>query len=134
MSRQIDGVLQAERPDRGASDDRHLAVIWSRDLPSVLAASIAILAIVVRFWVSHRTHSLGEDALITLRYAENIAAGRGWVTHAALLEQPLAAAVMHPHLPFPNAGDLAVLGAIDWRAGRGQSPATALPRYLRAPV
>ncbi len=44
-----------------------------------LAVAIAVLAVLVRFWVSHRTHALGEDALITLRYAENIAAGKGWV-------------------------------------------------------
>jgi hypothetical protein len=44
-----------------------------------LAIGIAVLAVLVRFWVSYRTHALGEDALITLRYAENIAAGRGWV-------------------------------------------------------
>jgi hypothetical protein len=46
---------------------------------TAIALAIAVLAIVVRFWVSHQTHALGEDALITLRYAENIAAGRGWV-------------------------------------------------------
>lgn len=45
----------------------------------LLAVVIALLAVVARLWVSWRTHSLGEDALITLRYAENIAAGRGYV-------------------------------------------------------
>ncbi|HLJ55072.1 MAG TPA: hypothetical protein VKT77_08515, partial [Chthonomonadaceae bacterium] len=54
----------------GASDDR---------LTFALAVAIACLAAVVRLWISHRTHAVGEDALITLRYAENIAAGRGWV-------------------------------------------------------
>jgi hypothetical protein len=34
-----------------------------------LAVAIAVLATIVRFWVSHQTHALGEDALITLRYA-----------------------------------------------------------------
>ena len=43
-----------------------------------VAAAIAFLAVCIRLWVSYRTHSVGEDALITLRYAENLAAGRGW--------------------------------------------------------
>ncbi len=53
--------------------------ILSRRSAFSLAVGIAVLAVLVRFWVSRHTHALGEDALITLRYADNIAAGRGWV-------------------------------------------------------
>ena len=51
-------------------DDRRLRLI---------APIIAGLAVVARVWVSWTTHSTAEDFLITLRYAENIAAGRGFV-------------------------------------------------------
>ncbi len=44
-----------------------------------IALAIAVLAVAVRLWMSQATHSTGEDFLITLRYAENIAAGRGFV-------------------------------------------------------
>ncbi len=45
----------------------------------LLALSIGVLAVVVRLVIAMRTHSTGEDALITLRYAEHIAAGHGFV-------------------------------------------------------
>ena len=45
----------------------------------LLALSIAVLAVVVRLVVGMRTHATGEDALITLRYAQHIAAGDGFV-------------------------------------------------------
>jgi len=48
-------------------------------LSHLLAPSIGVLAVVVRLAVAWRTHSTGEDALITLRYAEHIAAGHGFV-------------------------------------------------------
>ncbi len=41
--------------------------------------SIGLLAVIVRLVLAWRTHSTGEDALITLRYAENIASGQGFV-------------------------------------------------------
>jgi hypothetical protein len=44
-----------------------------------LAIIAAGLAVGVRFWIAIQTHAVGEDALITLRYAENIAAGNGFV-------------------------------------------------------
>jgi hypothetical protein len=43
------------------------------------AAAIAIVAVAVRLLILVRTHSTGEDALITLRYAENLAHGKGLV-------------------------------------------------------
>lgn len=48
-------------------------------LSHLLALSIGVLAVVVRLAIAWRTHSTGEDALITLRYAEHIAAGHGFV-------------------------------------------------------
>ncbi|HZP83238.1 MAG TPA: hypothetical protein VFB21_16470, partial [Chthonomonadaceae bacterium] len=53
-----------------APDDRLLRQI---------AVGIAALAVVARVWMAWATHSTAEDFLITLRYAENIAAGRGFV-------------------------------------------------------
>ena len=44
-----------------------------------LALAIAVLAILARIWVEWTTHSTAEDFLISLRYAENLAAGRGFV-------------------------------------------------------
>lgn len=44
-----------------------------------LALVIAALAILARIWVEWTTHSTAEDFLISLRYAENLAAGRGFV-------------------------------------------------------
>ena len=43
----------------------------------VWAACIALIAVAVRIFVLFKTHSTGEDALITLRYAENLASGKG---------------------------------------------------------
>ncbi len=40
---------------------------------------IVAAAIVARGWMQYATHATGEDFLITLRYAENIAAGHGFV-------------------------------------------------------
>lgn len=48
-------------------------------LSHLTAYSIGVLAVVVRLAVAAYTHSIGEDALITLRYAEHIAAGHGFV-------------------------------------------------------
>src|SRR5262249_5360319 len=45
----------------------------------LLALGIAVFAIAVRFWISMTTHAIAEDFLITLRYAENLAQGRGFV-------------------------------------------------------
>ncbi len=42
------------------------------------AIAISLLAIAARSFVAWKTHSTGEDALITLRYAENLAAGHGF--------------------------------------------------------
>ena len=61
------------------ADSGRIADGWGERLYQIAPVCIAVLAVVVRLWVSHRTHALGEDALITLRYAENIAAGHGWV-------------------------------------------------------
>jgi hypothetical protein len=44
-----------------------------------LAFGIAALAVIVRVWMAWQTHSTAEDFLITLRYADNIAHGRGFV-------------------------------------------------------
>ena len=44
-----------------------------------LAFGIAALAILARLWMAWATRSTGEDFLITLRYAENIAHGQGFV-------------------------------------------------------
>src|SRR5437868_13243574 len=43
------------------------------------ALAIVLLAIAVRIVVLRATHCTIEDALISLRYAENLAAGRGFV-------------------------------------------------------
>lgn len=51
----------------------------SRKLQHGVAAGIALLAVLARIWIAWRTHATGEDALITLRYAENIGHGRGFV-------------------------------------------------------
>src|SRR5580658_1554668 len=51
----------------------------SEPVQHAAAVVIALLAILARILVAWRTHSTGEDALITLRYAENIAGGRGFV-------------------------------------------------------
>ncbi|HLK56505.1 MAG TPA: hypothetical protein VKU00_08075 [Chthonomonadaceae bacterium] len=45
----------------------------------LLALAIALLALLVRIGMAWRTHATGEDALITLRYAENLARGQGFV-------------------------------------------------------
>src|ERR1051325_10123216 len=45
----------------------------------LLALAIAILALLVRIGMAYSTHATGEDALITLRYAENLALGQGFV-------------------------------------------------------
>ena len=57
-------------PDEAAPADRR----WQW-----LALAIAALAILARVWVEWTTHSTAEDFLISLRYAENLAAGRGFV-------------------------------------------------------
>ncbi len=44
-----------------------------------IAAFIALVAIVVRAWMSWSTHSTTEDFYITLRYSENIAHGVGFI-------------------------------------------------------
>src|SRR5260221_4694437 len=44
-----------------------------------MAWGIALLAVGARLWMAWVTHSTAEDFLITLRYAENIASGRGFV-------------------------------------------------------
>lgn len=51
----------------------------SQPVQQAVAVGIALLAVIVRGLISWRTHFTGEDALITLRYADNIAAGRGFV-------------------------------------------------------
>ncbi|MGC8668232.1 MAG: hypothetical protein ACP5VE_08980 [Chthonomonadales bacterium] len=45
----------------------------------VSAAIIALLAVGVRLYVLHVSHTTTEDFFITLRYARNLAAGRGFV-------------------------------------------------------
>jgi hypothetical protein len=44
-----------------------------------LSILIAVAAVLARAWVSYTTHATGEDFLITLRYAEHIATGHGFV-------------------------------------------------------
>ena len=53
-----------------ATQDAH----WQR-----LALLIALSALVARLWMMRLTHATTEDFLITLRYAENIAHGNGFV-------------------------------------------------------
>jgi len=48
-------------------------------LEAACAAAIALGAVAARIWILRSTGVLTEDFLITLRYAENIAAGRGIV-------------------------------------------------------
>ena len=43
-----------------------------------IAWALAVLAVVVRVALAWRTHSTGEDTRITLRYADNLATGRGF--------------------------------------------------------
>lgn len=78
----------------------------------LLTVALFVAAVTARFWMSAQTHSLGEDALITLRYAENIAAGHGWVynpgervlgTTTPLLTVLLALATV-AHLPAMPTG------------------------------
>jgi hypothetical protein len=59
--------------------DASPSMIRNDHLFRLLAAAIAVLAILVRAWMSWHTHFTGEDAMITLRYAENLAHGRGFV-------------------------------------------------------
>jgi hypothetical protein len=44
-----------------------------------LSIAIVLLAVGARLWMACATHATGEDALIILRYAENIAHGLGFV-------------------------------------------------------
>lgn len=44
----------------------------------ILPLLLFLLTIGLRFWVLRETHSTGEDFFITLRYAQNIAAGHGF--------------------------------------------------------
>lgn len=68
---------QMERADSGGSEretgQKVSESVWAIPL------TLAVLAIAVRWWILRNTHSTTEDFLITLRYAENIAAGRGFV-------------------------------------------------------
>ena len=43
-----------------------------------IAAGIALCALLIRVWIAWTTHYTAEDYLITLRYAENLAQGRGF--------------------------------------------------------
>src|SRR5215831_17336610 len=45
----------------------------------IVGLAIAALAVVIRIAVLRATHCTIEDAYITLRYADNLAAGRGFV-------------------------------------------------------
>lgn len=54
-----------------AAAPRTVAALW-------WAAGIAALALAARLWVASSTHATAEDFLISLRYADNIAAGRGF--------------------------------------------------------
>src|SRR5690348_1608071 len=45
----------------------------------IIALAIAVGAIIARCLILRSTHCTIEDAYITLRYADNIAAGRGFV-------------------------------------------------------
>lgn len=45
----------------------------------VVPLALSLFAIAARVWVQVRTHSTTEDFLITLRYAENLASGQGFV-------------------------------------------------------
>lgn len=51
------------------SSDTYLPVI----------ATLILLGVVIRVWLASTTHATEEDFYITLRYAENIASGRGFV-------------------------------------------------------
>ncbi len=48
-------------------------------LERTVPLAIALIALLCRAYVAWRTHSTTEDFLITLRYAENLASGRGFV-------------------------------------------------------
>jgi hypothetical protein len=56
-------------------NDRPEPAIRQHAVPLLIAAG----AVLIRFLILQATHSTTEDFLITLRYAENIAAGRGFV-------------------------------------------------------
>src|SRR5689334_227035 len=64
--------------DSPAPDARSSAVRTDR-LYLGLAMAMALLAILVRSWIAWRTHYTLDDALISLRYAENLAQGHGFV-------------------------------------------------------
>jgi Gpi18-like mannosyltransferase len=51
----------------------------SQTLQHCVAIAIAVIAVAVRFYVLWRTHFTAPEAHIALQYAENIAAGRGFV-------------------------------------------------------
>ena len=61
-------------PNREIPASRPNRALWA-----ALALAVAAVAVGVRFWIAQQSHAVGEDALITLRYAENIAAGNGFV-------------------------------------------------------
>ncbi|HEV2472874.1 MAG TPA: hypothetical protein VGS41_09430, partial [Chthonomonadales bacterium] len=68
-SAQAGSSAQASSPSAAANQRQYA---WA-------AAAISLLAIVVRAFVLWKTHSTAEDFLISLRYAQNIAHGRGFV-------------------------------------------------------
>lgn len=71
--------MTTPRSGRGALHAAQLSLSTSPSQQHGVAIGIAIVAVAARVFVSWRTHSTGEDALITLRYAQNYASGRGFV-------------------------------------------------------
>lgn len=62
----------------GASDQASVREPKKHPFVRALPWLIALSAILIRTWIAIHSHRTAEDALITLRYAENLAAGRGF--------------------------------------------------------
>lgn len=81
-----------------------LSLSSSQTLQHAAAIGIAVIAVVARAYVSWRTHLTADDALTTLRYAENLATGRGFVynpgEHVLGVTGPLYAMILSVFSPF----------------------------------
>src|SRR5580658_9317414 len=70
----------------------------SPNVQHIVAVGIAVIAVAARCYVAWRVHFTADDALITLRYAQNIASGSGFVyaagKHVLGLPGPLYALLL----------------------------------------